>query len=371
MAKQALTELSIQKLKYTGKQVTYWDEHLAGFGVRLSPRSKAYVIMYGPKRKLKTIGRYPDMALRDARTLAKGLMGTLAAKDTPSPTTPFLEASRAFLDAAAKRLKLDTVRQYEQYLTTLAFDKPVGGITKQDITTRLAIYDGKPHAQNYAYATLRALFNWCLDHEYLDKHPLLRGRVPNKTASRDRVLSDVELRRVWLATDDSTYGRIVRLLILTGQRRNEVLKLKPEDVGEYITFHTKGGGPNTLPLTPMVKDNLALPFRFNNWSAAHARLSAMAHVDFRHHDLRRTLATKLAELGVDDIVIERVLGHTVQSVKNTYNRYRYMPEIRDALLHHEAYLRTLVQPRGDNSEVATSSNEESGHAAALAEEAGP
>lgn len=342
-----LTDLAIQKLTYAGKQKTYWDDHVSGFGVRVSPKAKSFVIMYGKERRLETLGRYPDMPLKLARSHAKARLGALATQDTISTTTPFLEAYTAFLDDARGRLKRDTVKQYEQYLKVLGFTKNVGDITKVDVANRLALYDGKPWAQNYAYAALRAFFNWCLDHEYLDKHPLIRGRPPNRTYSRERVLSDDELGRIWRATNDDTYGRMVRVLILTGQRRNEVRNLRPEDVQDgFITFHTKGDRINVLPVTPLVEENLQLPFRFNNWSNSLARLASDARVDFRHHDLRRTLATKLAQLGVHDIVIERVLGHTVENVKHTYNRYSYLAEVKDALLRYEAHIRTLVLPTG-------------------------
>lgn len=343
MTTQNLTELAIQKLKYDGKQKTHWDKHLPSFGVRVSPRAKSYVVMYGPKRQLKTLGRYPDIALKDARTLAMGFLGSVASPTPSLATMPFLEAYKGFLVDASRRLKPETVKQYEQYLKVLAFEKPLGEITKADISRRLAIYDGKPWAQNYAHATLRAFFNWCLDNEHLDKHPLIRGKPPNKTFSRERVLSDQELARVWWATPDTTYGRMVRVLVLTGQRRMEVRNLKPEDVKDgLITFHTKGNGINILPVTPMVEANLTLPYKFNNWSDSLARLSAEARVEFRHHDLRRTLATNLARLGVHDIVIERVLGHTVQNVKHTYNRYSYLAEVKDALLRYEAHITTIT-----------------------------
>jgi Site-specific recombinase XerD len=208
----------------------------------------------------------------------------------------------------------------------------------------LSHYDGKPSAQNYAYAAYRAFLNWCLDQEYIDKHPLLRGKPPNKTRSRSRVLTDEELVRVWRATEDNAYGRMVRLMILTGQRREEVRRLKPEDVADdLITFHTKGDNLNVLPLSVWMRKELILPFRFNNWSNSLAKLQAEARVeDFTHHDLRRTFATNLARLGIHDIVIERALGHTIENVKYTYNRYSYLPDLRDALLTYENHLARLL-----------------------------
>ncbi len=342
MAKLALTDLAIQRLKPQERQVTFWDTNFPSFGVRVSKRTKSFVVMYGKERRLETLGRYPDTTLKDARNLARGV---LASKPDGACTqqTPFLEAIVPFLERSRKRLKPATHVQYRSYLQTLAFDKAIGDITKLDITKRLQIYDGKPWSQNYAYATLRAFLNWCLEEGIIDVHPLIRGRAPNKTRSRSCVLTDEEMGRVWRSTDDDTYGRILRLLILTGQRRMEVRNIKPEDIADgLITFHTKGDKINIIPVTPLMENNLIVPFKFNNWSTAKARFDNDCGVDFRHHDLRRTLSTKLAQLGVSVVTIDHILGHSLGGVVGVYNRYSYIKEIREALLLYEEHLRRIV-----------------------------
>jgi integrase len=118
---------------------------------------------------------------------------------------------------------------------------------------------------------------------------------------------------------------------------------KPDIKDDTITFHTKGDRINILPLTRLVKQNLVdIPFQFNNWSTAKQRFDTDCGVDFRLHDLRRTLATKLASMGVSVITVERILGHSFGGVKAIYNRYSYLPEMKEALLIYEEQIHKLA-----------------------------
>lgn len=336
--KLTLNEITIQKLKWNGTTKIYWDATVPSFGIRVGKKRKTFIARLSGSRSDVALGHYPQMALKEARALAR------VAKVETAPKTPLrgiLSPTEAFLRDAGKRLKPETVSQYAQYLKALEID--LEKLSRAEINQKLSKYDGKPHAQNYAYAALRAFLNWCLAHELIDKHPLIRGKLPNKVRSRDRVLSDEEIARIYRCTDDNTYGRIIRLLILTGQRRIEVRNLKPEDVSEdLLTFHTKGDRINILPITPLMRENLVLPFKFNNWAQAKDKLFTECRVEFRHHDLRRTMATRMAELGVDVITIERVLGHTLGGVAGVYNRYQYQKEKREALLIWEAHIKKII-----------------------------
>lgn len=337
MAQVALTDLSVKSLKTDKQQELFWDTILPAFGVRVSPSSKAFVVRTGKPRRMTTIGKYPEMSLKAARIAA---ISYLTEESSPTSKT-YQEAKIGFLRDARRRLKRDTARQYEQYLDVLVFRGQVSSITRTDINEQLAQYDGKPFAQNYAFATLKSFLNWCIDNEIIDRSPLRRVKVPNKVPSRSRVLTDQELGRVWNSLEDNVYGRMVRVMLLSGQRRMEVRNLKPEDVADgLITFHTKGDKQNIIPVTPLVEEQLKhLPFTFNNWSYNLNLLKAEARVEFTHHDLRRSMATKMASvLKINDITIERILGHAVNPVKHTYNRYSYIEEARDALLQYEAHV---------------------------------
>ena len=340
----SLTDLSIQKLKHAEKQTVYWDANFPGFGMRVGKRKKVFILVHGKGRNMVTIGAYPAMSLKEARSEAKRLQGTLPTNGGKTRPRAFSDVLRAFLHDSDKRLKRDTVSQYRYYLTECPLD--LENLTRAHIKEQLAKFDDKPHSQNYAHATLRIFLNWCLKEEIIDKHPLIHSTPPNKVRSRDRVLSDEELGRIWRCTEDTTYGRIVRILMLTGQRRMEVRNLKPEDVTDVITFHTKGDRINILPITPMVGENLVLPFKFNNWATAKAQFDTECGVDWVHHDLRRTLATRMASLGISFFTIERILGHALGKVASVYQRYSYLKEMEEALLQWEAHIRKITTPEG-------------------------
>lgn len=336
-----LTDIAIQKLQWNGKTTTYVDEKTPGFAVRVGKNRKTFVSVNGKERSAIKLGYYPEISLKTARQQHLLTKSRYAHKTRPRA---FSDVLRAFLEDSEKRLKRDTVSQYRYYLTVCPLD--LENLTRAHIKEQLSKFDDKPHSQNYAHATLRIFLNWCLKEEIIETHPLMRSGPPNKLRSRDRVLSDEELARIWRCTTDTTYGRIVRLLILTGQRRIEVRNLKPEDVTDVLTFHTKGDRINILPITPLIRENLVLPFKFNNWGTAKAKFDTDCQVDWVHHDARRTLATRLASLGVNFFTIERILGHALGKVASVYQRYSYLKEMEEALLLWEAHIRKITAPEG-------------------------
>jgi len=167
VTKLALTDITIQHLKPTDGQVIYWDTNLPAFGLRVSPRSKAFVVKVG--NKVRTLGRYPDLALKRARTLAILEMG----KDTGKGSTAFLEAVLSFTGASRASTKPATHREYVRYLDFFGFDCELGEISMSQIREKLKLLDGKPTAQNYAFATMRVFLNWCLREGLLDTHPMI------------------------------------------------------------------------------------------------------------------------------------------------------------------------------------------------------
>jgi len=338
----ALTDLTIQRLKPTDRQVTYWDS-LPGFGLRVSKHTKTFVVMKGKERKLVTLGRYPDLALKRARTLAILEMG----KDTGKGSTTFLEAVLSFTGASRASTKPATHREYVRYLDFFGFDCELGEISMSQIREKLKLLDGKPTAQNYAFATMRVFLNWCLREGLLDTHPMIRVQLPNKPKSRDRVLSDEELKAIWHASDYKPFGHIIRVLMLTGQRKMEIARLT--QVTDVLTFaDTKTNNPHTIPLTPLVKEHLPILF-MNGWSKAKASLDDSSGVtDWTIHDLRRTFSTNCAKLGIPIHVTEKILNHrsgSVSGIVRTYNRYSYQKEMLEALLTHETFIRTIVGAR--------------------------
>lgn len=343
-----LTDLSVQRLKAPAKgQRIVFDEKLRGFGVRVSQGgAKSFVVVKGKERKLTTLGRYPELTLKDARIRAQKVF----AEDMPhipeSRSATFLEAKNAFLEAKEKKLKPASIRLYKTYLKQFVWTKKVHLITKEEVNAALRKIEGKT-AQNVAQQILKTFFIWCMKEEMIDRNPLAKQEAPNKLKSRDRVLSDDELKKLWAATD-YPFGHLVRVLMLTGARREEIAQY---GFGErYLHFEeTKNGRSHTLPITPLVAEQLPVNCH-PHWGDEKKLLDKRSGVtNWRLHDLRRTFSTNCARLKVPIHVTEKILNHvqgSISPIAAIYMRYDFEEEIREALLTHEAFILGLIRAQG-------------------------
>ena len=123
--------------------------------------------MVGKERKLITVGHYPDDKLKDVRVEAKKVMA-----QTLKPVVDTESLKTEYLDEVENRLAEKTYIEYKAYLDD--FDFEVSSLSLTEVKTFLAQYDGKPTAQNYAHASLRAFLNWCVREGAIEHHPLIR-----------------------------------------------------------------------------------------------------------------------------------------------------------------------------------------------------
>jgi integrase len=198
---------------------------------------------------------------------------------------------------------------------------------------------------------------------------------PRPSAARDRVLTNAEIARFWKATDavNGASSAVLKLLLLTGCRLNEVASLRWDEVSEdgaalnLPGARTKNHRPHTVPLAPLAREIMAdvpridgcvYAFTTNgrtpvsNWSKTKAHLDAeMGTVPWRIHDLRRTAVTGMAELGIAPHVVEAVVNHVSGAragVAGTYNRSELMAERRAALERWAQHVAGLVAERPAN-----------------------
>lgn len=340
-------------------QTTYWDSNLTGFGVRVSQGgAKSFVVVYGPNRTRKTIGRYPDVSLKQARDKAKELKAAFVLGLDRQRSITWEEARDRFLADSETRNRPATVRYYRSRLNKhFRFGKrQLNDLTRQDFQKRIRGCQTSKGEQHHALVVARTLLNWAVREEYLDANPLagLRGMRPPKP--RDRVLSDAELREVFLTASSTPYpfGRIVSLLVMTGMRRSEVAHLKWDWIdtdAKTISLPgelTKNGRGHTMPFGPITEQILGetpnlSPYLFpaasgkgpvfNGWGKSFERFQGqLEKVDpFTLHDLRRTFATIHARIGTPIHVTERLLNHvagTISGVAAIYNRHDYLDEAR-------------------------------------------
>ena len=366
-------------------------------------------------RKL-TLGPFPALDLGTARTrarealqdAARGCDPAAAKQETlraareekPDRDTIAVVAERFLERHTRAKNKASTIqaveRTFRKHVLPEWGSRRIQEITRRDVIHLLDVIvdDRKPIAANRALADIRKFFNWCLDRGIIDASPCVRIQPPAESKSRDRVLSDHELRLVWDAAEKIgwPFGPMVRLLILTAQRRGEVAGMCRSELRDGTAIwtlpaaRTKNGRAHDVPLTDAAQAILASAPRMagsdfvftttgkrpiSSYSTAKeyldaamleiARDEAMERGDdparvtiepWRFHDLRRTAASGMARLGIAVHVIESVLNHVsgqISGVAAIYNRHKYLDEKRralDAWAHHVAQL-VNEQPAGN------------------------
>jgi hypothetical protein len=217
-----LTDLAIRNLKPTpGKQVTYLDKNLKGFGVRVGAETMTYVLVNGPNRTRTKLGEVGILKLADARLKARSILAERQlGQYRPKGHTTYREALDAFLEAARAKNRPRTVKDYTRLLTSYGFgEERLRDITPRDITTSLARLG--PGEKSHAQTALKILFADCVRKGLLDQSPMLRVERPVKAQPRSRVLTEDETRAIWQAVT-GMFGDIIKLCLLLGQRSREI-----------------------------------------------------------------------------------------------------------------------------------------------------
>ncbi|PLT98053.1 integrase [Sinorhizobium medicae] len=258
-------------------------------------------------------------------------------------------------------------------------DRDIKSITKRDVVKLLddIADDGAPESAARVRAILSKFFNWAVDRDIVDASPVPKGSTAKQGASRERVLTDQEVRLVWLACEKVgwPFGSLVKLLLLTVQRRNEVAhaarsEFKLSGNNQLWTIppeRSKNGKEHLVPLPSFVLqvisglakvgdtyllsttgetpvsgfskakkaiDAAMLEIAQEEASAAGTNPDDVKIERWTLHDLRRTGASGMARLGAPIHVVEAVLNHqsgTIKGVAKIYNRYEYLDEKRQAL----------------------------------------
>jgi integrase len=359
-----------------------WDTGLIGFGVRRQRDGAFYCLRYrlNGLQYYKSIGRHGSPWTPDtARAKAKRMLGEIAGGKHPADEQTKLRDAETFgheveryLTRRKPSLKPRSFDEIERHL--LAHAKPLhrsrlAEIDRRAIALRLAEIEQASGtvARNRVRSSLSAFFSWCIHEGLTEINPVAGTAKADEGGSRDRVLTEVELRSIWQALGQDDFGAIVRLLILTAQRREEIGGLQwPEiewDRGLIVLppERTKNRRQHELPMSPQVRGILERRPRqpgrgfvfgignggFSGWSDAKAALDAASGVsEFRLHDLRRTAATIMADLlGVLPHIVEAILNHSSghkAGVAGIYNRARYEGEMRAALERWAAHIAAIT-----------------------------
>ena len=354
----------------TSGQRLHVDASLPGFGVRVSQGgAKTFVLTLGVERRKITIGRYPIVSLAQARDKAKTILAQRQL-GLDKPLTPrFGAVHEEFLASRESKLRSTSYRKdvYRLKAFQSLGKKRLGDITPeeiQDILDNLAA----PSTRHEALVRFTLLIRFSQKRRYIKNWPLDLLEGHRERTARERVLTDEELAqilttaRMWRLAGHN-FGTIVELLIYTGQRRQQIGSLDRSHVdfdNDTITWPPalmKAGRKHTIPMGGLVRalleprranglyfpNKYAEPFTF---ASAYDRAFRMDcnFSDWVLHDLRRTMATRWQEMGIEIATTEKMLSHSAITggLVGIYQRSTYLAQMRSAVQKWEEHLQALL-----------------------------
>lgn len=397
MPSQRLTDRFIQGIKQPkAGRLEFTDALVPGLNLRVTQSGKkSWSLVYrsplelgksghGKQRRL-TLGRYPLVSLDLARKKADELLLKIEGGQDPREAQPsnapvtVAEGVRRYIEEHVKvrnkpRKRADGSNYWEreEFLNRLVIanlgGKPIQAVNRKDVMAlhRKVEKVAGPTSADRACEALRAAFNWLEDAELVDGVPNIRlaKKVARAAGQRHRVLNDHEIKAIWSNLDSGAFGTIVRLLLMTGQRRGEVAQMcwseLNGDVWEIPAARTKNGLPHRVHLAPSVQALIegreqigGYVFTtngstaFSGFSQSKARLDhRIGFTDWTLHDLRRTFVTRLNEMGVPPHVVEACVNHisgiAKAGVAGVYNRAEYFQERKIAMERWATELDSIV-----------------------------
>lgn len=409
-----LTDASLKTIKPQAQRFEVSDAVVGGLRLAVHPSgARSWIVRYrhGGKQHKLTLGSYPRLTLADARSASREALRAVAAGRNPSGEKKEARAASAAAERDVfervyeeykrrhieKNLKPgvahDTKKIFDRALLPRFGKKRLAEITRGDIARYLddTIDRGAPAAANRTFAALRHFLNYAVSREYLAVSPANGLKPPVEEKARDRVLSDDELRWIWVAANEEAYpfGRMVQLLMLTGARRDEVRAMTDKEVSvadrlwKLPASRTKNSRPHEVFVSdtalsiieelPTIQNKAGYIFCTNGetpisgFSRAKARIAkrvvelAKAEAekrgddpekveitDWRLHDLRRTVASGMARIGIALPVIERCLNHISGSfggIVGVYQRHKFSDEMRAAFQAWGQFVAETVEGR--------------------------
>jgi|SRR5581483_9801223 len=370
----ALNATTVTAFKPRDSRYEVADSVCPGLYLIVQPTgAKSWAVRYrrpdGTPAKL-TLGKFPTVELPAARDLARAALADVTTGKAPvkprEATANELVSvvweefkARHFpniKESSAERFK----RNFEKHILPDWKDRQITAITKRD--TLGAIDDAAkrgPHAANSTVTVLSLFFNWCLGRDIIEVSPMAGVKKPTAETSRERTLTDDELAAIWNAKDqvNPVFSALVKILILTGARRNEVAEMEWSELDfenrlwTIPAARTKNGNEHRVYLSdaalavledlPRIEES---KWVFTTDGATHvsgfskfkAALDKAAKVsEWRLHDTRRTAASGMARLGVAITTVEKALNHSSGSfagIVSVYQRHTFAEETKAAFI---------------------------------------
>jgi integrase len=416
-----LTQAAANNLKPpTSGRREVWDAQLPGFGLRISASGlktwQAFYRVDGKmvREKLGSLAQIPDV--RAARELARQSMTKARTGAHPVEERRRKEEDERHQAEAEESRKRNTVAAViDRYLAERPADKsrrpmraeylaetartlekdvkltalgkrPLDELSSDDIKRLVrAIAKDAPSQANHTLAYLKAMLGWAVDEGLIEKNPASGVKMPAQKVERERALGEEEIRPFWLACDRIgwPFGPLAQLLLLTGQRRDELAHATWSEFDldkETWTLpgeRTKNGRGHIVHLSALAIETLAKLPRIaskKGWvfttglgggdtsvsgfgrgreriAAAMTEASGEAVAPFTLHDLRRSTATGMAALGIAPHVVDKILNHSsgkIAGVAKIYNRFEYLSERKTALEAWARHVESLIRPTPSN-----------------------
>jgi integrase len=389
--KQSVAALSLPEGK---SDAIYFDDSMPGFGVRIRVGGKAVWVaqcrVHGRTQR-HTLGDIRKIDLDAARAAARKHFAEVTLGGDPAADKAEAKARAAlllgpnidrYLEIKKPVLRPNSYIAANRYLSRyfkVLRPLPVHSIKRRNVAVAIGDIVKKHGTVSAARArsALSAFFVWAIKEGIADENPVIGTNNPGEEMeARDRVLDADELRIIWNACQDDDFGRIIKLLMLTACRRDEIGGLQRSEIDfdkamlNIPGTRSKNHHPLNLPLSPAALAILEKAPRregrefvfggrggaFSAWSyvtlALHTRIAeanGKALAPWRIHDIRRSVATHMAELGVEPWIVETILNHRgghKSGVAGVYNKAKYESQVCTAMLLWADHLRSIVDGGG-------------------------
>ena len=309
----------------------------------------------------KTLGQAIDAAAEVRVDAKKHKRDRFAEERTPEITgTTFEDLFTRWIERHAKVYKKSwqaDVDMYHRHIRSRLGNSDATALKRRDVINVLDdIADTVSGIQaNRAQALISAVLNWALSEDMLEANPAHGIRKRGQEQQRERVMSEAELKAFWGALTDQPIDRALKLLLLLGQRRDEVgraaateLQADAWNIPGGMEGRTKNKLPHIVPLTPYARGLFGTGFKFYPTTLSHRFrdvVRGLEMADIRLHDLRHCCATGMAALGIPRDVRERVQNQVTGrrlSIGSRYDQHEYLVEKRQALERWQAEVLRLV-----------------------------
>jgi integrase len=364
-----------------------WDDDVPGFGLRLrAGGSRGYVFQFkvGRQQRRIALGSVTAIDIGRARDTAANLYHRVKLGEDPAgakiegrrmASETFEAVGRRFLERQAKHRRPRSYLEIQRHI--LKYSAPLHNlqlakVTRRDVANVLVAVSESAGdvTANRVRTSISGLFTWAMQNGLADGNPVI-GTGRNREHSRERVLTPEELTLIWRHLGDGHYAAVMKLLILTGQRASEIADLRWSEIhGDTITLpgeRTKNGRGHVIPLSAPARAVLEAQSHragrdlifgvgqggFDGWHIRKQKLDAAitaatgkALPHWTTHDVRRSVVTHMAEIGIAPHIVENIVNHVSghrAGVAGVYNRARYQDETRAALQRWAEYLKECTR----------------------------